>query len=100
MGPDRHASARDCGLPPAGAFKTPTLRDVARRGPYMHDGSQQTLAEVVAFYDRSGVKNRWLSTDMKPLGLTADEQADLVEFMQALTGEIDLAVSRPPTLPP
>jgi cytochrome c peroxidase len=83
-----------------GAFKTPTLRDVARRGPYMHDGSQKTLADVVAFYDRGGVKNRWLSTDMKPLGLTAEERADLVEFMKALTGEIDPAVSRPPTLPP
>lgn len=82
-----------------GAFKTPTLRDVARRGPYMHDGSEKTLEEVVAYYDRGGVKNPWLSTDMKPLGLTARERADLVEFMKALTGRIDPAVSRPPDLP-
>lgn len=82
-----------------GAFKTPTLRDVAKRGPYMHDGSQKTLADVVTFYDRGGVKNQWLSTDMKPLALTAQERADLVEFMKALTGEIDPEVSRPPDLP-
>ena len=82
-----------------GAFKTPTLRDVALRGPYMHDGSERTLDDVVAYYDRGGVKNPWLSADMKPLGLTAQDRADLVEFMKALTGRIDPAVSRPPDLP-
>jgi cytochrome c peroxidase len=82
-----------------GAFKTPTLRDVAQRGPYMHDGSEKTLEDVVAYYDRGGVKNQWLSTDMKPLALTAQERADLVEFMKALTGRIDPEVSRPPILP-
>jgi cytochrome c peroxidase len=82
-----------------GAFKTPTLRDVAKRGPYMHDGSEKTLNDVVAYYDRGGVKNPWLSSDMKPLGLTAQERADLVEFMTALTGRIDPDVSRPPDLP-
>jgi hypothetical protein len=45
------------------------------------------------------VKNAWLSSDMKPLGLTAQERADLVEFMRALTGRIDPEVSRPPDLP-
>ena len=85
--------------PDRGAFKTPTLRDVAKRGPYMHDGSEKTLQDVVAYYDRGGVKNPWLSTDMKPLGLTARERADLVEFMKALTGRIDPEVSRPPDLP-
>lgn len=85
--------------PDRGAFKTPTLRDVARRGPYMHDGSEKTLEDVVAYYDRGGVKNPWLSTDMKPLGLTAQERADLVEFMKALTGRVDPEVSRPPVLP-
>ena len=85
--------------PDRGAFKTPTLRDVARRGPYMHDGSETTLDDVVAYYDRGGVKNPWLSSDMKPLGLTAQERADVVEFMKALTGRIDPEVSRPPDLP-
>jgi cytochrome c peroxidase len=82
-----------------GAFKTPTLRDVAIRGPYMHDGSQRTLADVIVFYDRGGVQNPWLSSDVRALGLTATEQADLVEFMKALTGQIDPAVGRPPSLP-
>jgi len=82
-----------------GAFKTPTLRDVARRGPYMHDGSMATLADVVAFYDRGGTPNPWLSGDIRPLGLTAQERADLVEFMHALNGEIAVGVSRAPALP-
>ena len=82
-----------------GAFKTPTLRDVARRGPYMHDGSERTLGDVVAFYDRGGVKNPWLSQDIKPLGLSREEQADLVAFLHALTGEIDPEVGKPPVLP-
>ena len=81
-----------------GAFKTPTLRDVARRGPYMHDGSEKTLEEVVAFYNRGGVKNPWLSSDVKPLKLTAQEQKDMVAFLQSLTGEIDPEVGRPPTV--
>lgn len=82
-----------------GAFKTPTLRDVARRPPYMHDGSLRTLADVVAFYDRGGTPNPWLSGDVRPLGLTSQERADLVEFMNALTGEIAPDVSGPPVLP-
>jgi len=82
-----------------GAFKTPTLRDVAQRGPYMHDGSETTLADVVAFYNTGGVKNPWLSSLVRPLGLTAQERIELVEFMKALTGEIDPEVGRPPVLP-
>lgn len=82
-----------------GAFKTPTVRDVAKRGPYMHDGSEKTLADVVAFYNRGGVKNPQLSSDIKALGLSVQEQADLVEFLKALTGQIDAEVGRPPGLP-
>ncbi|MGH8058205.1 MAG: cytochrome-c peroxidase, partial [Candidatus Entotheonellia bacterium] len=78
-----------------GAFKTPTLRDVARRAPYMHDGSQKSLEEVIAFYDRGGHQNPWLSKAIQPLQLTAGEQADLVAFLTALTGEIAAEVSRP-----
>ena len=81
-----------------GSFKTPTLRDVAKRTPYMHDGSEKTLADVVAFYNKGGVKNPWLSNEVRSLGLTAPEQADLVEFMKALTGEIDPEVGRLPLL--
>jgi cytochrome c peroxidase len=82
-----------------GAFKTPTLRDVARRPPYMHDGSLKTLTEVVAFYNKGGHKNPWRSNEIKPLNLTAAEQADLVVFLEALTGEISPEVSSPPQLP-
>ena len=81
------------------AFKTPTLRDVARRGPYMHDGSLPTLKEVVAFYDRGGIANPSLSPEMKRLGLSAAEQADLVAFMESLTGEIAPEAAQLPQLP-
>ena len=82
-----------------GAFKTPTLRDVAKRGPYMHDGSENTLEGVVTFYNHGGRKNLWLSQEIQPLSLTVQEQTDLVVFLQALTGEIAPDVSRPPQLP-
>ncbi|HEV8641730.1 MAG TPA: cytochrome c peroxidase [Methylomirabilota bacterium] len=85
--------------PDRGAFKTPTLRDVANRGPYMHDGSLRTLEEVVAFYNRGGHKNPWLASEVRPLDLTAPEEADLVVFLRALTGEIPPEVGRPPRLP-
>jgi cytochrome c peroxidase len=82
-----------------GAFKTPTLRDVAKRGPYMHDGSEKTLEDVVAFYNKGGVKNPLLSPEIRALGLSAPEQKDLVAFLRALTGEISPEVSRSPKLP-
>ena len=71
-----------------GAFKTPTLRDVARTAPYMHDGSEATLIDVVEFYDRGGKLNPWLSKDMQPLSLSAQEKRDLVAFMESLNGTI------------
>lgn len=70
-----------------GAFKVPTVRNVAQTAPYMHDGSQATLEEVVAFYDKGGHPNAWLDEKVRPLGLTADERAELVAFLEALTGE-------------
>lgn len=70
-----------------GAFKTPTLRNVAQTAPYMHDGSLATLAEVVAFYADGGRDNPHLSPLVEPLDLTSEEQADLVAFLEALTGE-------------
>ena len=70
-----------------GAFKTPTLRNVALSAPYMHDGSQETLEEVVEWYNKGGHKNPWLSDKMKPLNLTDQEKADVVAFMkEGLTG--------------
>ncbi|MFM1903722.1 MAG: Cytochrome peroxidase precursor [Planctomycetota bacterium] len=68
-----------------GAFKTPTVRNAALTAPYMHDGSQATLEEVVEWYDRGGHPNPHLSDKIKPLHLTAQEKTDLVEFMKACT---------------
>ncbi|WP_039963673.1 cytochrome-c peroxidase [Rhodopirellula europaea] len=65
-----------------GAFKTPTMRNVADTGPYMHDGSQATLEEVIEWYNKGGHPNPYLSDKMKPLNLTEQEKADLVEFMR------------------
>ena len=68
-----------------GAFKTPTLYNVALTGPYMHDGSVATLEEVVEFYDQGGGPDKARSPLMRKLNLTAQEKADLVEFLKALT---------------
>ncbi len=65
-----------------GAFKTPTLRNVASSPPYMHDGSQKTLEEVMDWYNKGGHPNPWLSDKMKPLNLTPQEVADVVAFMR------------------
>jgi cytochrome c peroxidase len=70
-----------------GAFKTPTIRNVALTAPYMHDGSQKTLEEVVEHYNKGGTPNPWLSTKVKKLELKPEEKADLVEFMKACTGD-------------
>jgi cytochrome c peroxidase len=70
-----------------GAFKTPTLREIANTAPYMHDGSLATLEEVVDYYDKGGVKNKNLDERLKPLNLTAQDKKDLVEFMKSLSGE-------------
>lgn len=70
-----------------GAFKTPTLREIARTAPYMHDGSLKTLEEVVEFYNKGGIPNKNLDGQIKQLNLTAEEKKDLVAFLQALSGE-------------
>ena len=70
-----------------GAFKTPTLRDVTKHPPYMHDGSIQTLREVVELYDLGGNPNPQLDLKIKPLDLTDEEVDQLVAFMEALEGE-------------
>ncbi|MEW8469700.1 MAG: cytochrome c peroxidase [Candidatus Thiodiazotropha sp.] len=67
-------------------YKTPGLRNVALTAPYMHNGSLGTLREVVDFYDRGGVSNELLDPLIRPLGLSDAEKADLVAFLQSLTG--------------
>jgi cytochrome c peroxidase len=70
-----------------GAFKTPQLRNVALTAPYMHDGSEATLLAVIEFYDRGGENNPFLDGGMRPLGLTPQERADLVELMKTFTSD-------------
>jgi cytochrome c peroxidase len=81
-----------------GAFKTPTLRNVAQTAPYMHDGSEATLTDVIALYDRGGNPNPHLSKEMRPLHLSAGERADLLAFLRALTGD-GPRVKAPASLP-
>jgi len=70
-----------------GAFKTPTVRNVALTAPYMHDGSQKTLEEVVEWYAKGGHANAHLSDKVKKLDLSEQDKKDLVEYMKALTGQ-------------
>jgi cytochrome c peroxidase len=82
-----------------GAFKTPTLRDVARTAPYMHDGGLKTLDEVVEFYDKGGKPNKNLDEKIKPLKLTDGDKKDLVEFLKSLNGEGWQKVTAPASFP-
>jgi cytochrome c peroxidase len=77
------------------AFKTPTLRNVDRRAPYMHEGNEQTLGEVIDFYDRGGdARRKSLSPEMVPLHLTAQDKTDLLAFLSTLTS-VDKPVEFP-----
>ena len=71
------------------AFKTPGLRNIVERAPYMHDGSLQTLAEVVDHYDHGFVARASLSDEMKQLGLSGDEKSDLIAFLKTLSSKDD-----------
>jgi cytochrome c peroxidase len=71
------------------AFKTPGLREINRRGPYMHNGSMQTLEAVMDHYNEGGADRPSRSNQMKPLGLSSQEKADLVAFMNTLTSKMD-----------
>lgn len=80
-----------------GRFRTPSLRNIALTAPYMHDGRFATLDQVVDFYAGGGRKNPNLDPDIRPFALTADQKADLVAFLNALTG--DLPAAQAPVLP-
>lgn len=70
-----------------GAFKTPTLRSITETAPYMHDGVFMTLEEVIEFLDKGETSSANVSGLIKPLGLSAEEKKDLIEFLKALRGE-------------
>lgn len=82
-----------------GSFKTPTLREVARTGPYMHDGSMRTLEEVIDHYDKGGTANPYLDEEIYKLNLTDQEKADLITFLvEGLSSEsypMDMAPDLP-----
>jgi cytochrome c peroxidase len=68
------------------SFKTPNLRNVLVTGPYFHDGSQETLWDVIDHYNKgAGLKNPWLDEDIQPLALTERDIDDLVAFLASLT---------------
>jgi cytochrome c peroxidase len=69
------------------AFKTPTLRSVALRAPYMHNASAATLADVIKVYEKGGIARPSRSPMLFPLGVTGEERADLVAFLETLTGD-------------
>ncbi|MCH8244166.1 MAG: cytochrome-c peroxidase [Planctomycetes bacterium] len=71
-----------------GKFKTPTLREIDRTAPYMHDGSIATIEEVIEYYDRGGNPNPYLDVELRVLRLTAEEKEALLQFLRALSGNI------------
>jgi cytochrome c peroxidase len=79
------------------AFKTPTLRDVARRAPYMHDGSEATLDAVIDLYDRGGIDRPSRSELIHSLALSKQEKSDLIAFLKTLTAAPETVPE--PTLP-
>ncbi len=72
-----------------GAFKTPTLREIARTAPYMHDGSLPTLDDVVEYYDRGGNRNAYLDPELHPLRLASSDKHALVAFLRSLSGALN-----------
>jgi cytochrome c peroxidase len=79
------------------AFKTPTLRNINQRAPYMHDGSLPTLAAVIDHYDHGFEHRDSLDSQIHPLGLTSAEKSDLLAFLDTLTSVDEPAVV--PVLP-
>jgi cytochrome c peroxidase len=69
-----------------GHFKTPTLRDVAKHPPYMHDGSMPSLFSVLEHYNAGGSANPGLSPEIQPLALSMQEMEAVVLFLESLNG--------------
>ncbi len=82
-----------------GAFKTPTLREISKTAPYMHDGRFATLRDVVEHYNGGGVKNPFQDNQIIPLKLTESEKQDLVEMLRTLNGQGWQHVKEPTSFP-
>lgn len=78
-----------------GAFVTPSLRNVARTAPYMHDGSLKTLKDVVDFYAGGGNSNPYLDPQIKKIDLSAQDRQDLVAFLESLNGDYPADIGPP-----
>ena len=76
------------------AFKTPSLRNVAQRSPYMHDGSKATLDDVIELYDRGGIARPSRDPAIGPLRLTTEDKADLKAFLMTLTSQTEFVAKR------
>ena len=82
-----------------GRFKVPTLRELDARAPYMHDGSVQTLGEVLDLYAKGGLSNPHLDSRLTPFYLDEQTKQDLLAFLQALKGEGWQKIERPTAFP-
>ena len=82
-----------------GKFKVPTLRDLAHRAPYMHDGSIKTLGEVLDLYAKGGLPNPHLDTRLTPFYMDEQTKQDLLAFLAALNGEGWQKITPPTTFP-
>ncbi len=82
-----------------GAFKTPTLREIAKSGPYFHDGSAKTLEEVVDHYAKGGIPNEWLDEEIFNIKIASTEKADLVKFLTEGLSSPDYPDHKAPDLP-
>jgi len=69
------------------AFKTPTLRNLTHRAPFMHDGSMPDLEAVIAHFESGGIQRPSLAPAIKPFKLSNEERADLIAFLESLTAE-------------
>ena len=104
IGPDQHPP--DLGVAEIskkrrdeGKFKVPTLREVVRTGPYMHDGREKTLGDVLEFYRKGGRPSRYLDSRIAPFFLDAPAKADLLAFLESLSGEGWQQIKAPEQLP-
>ncbi len=81
-----------------GSFKTPTLREISRTAPYMHNGVFERLEEVVEFYDRGGGEHRNKDPRLRPLELSDQEKRDLIAFLESLSGDpiVEPVLDSPP----
>ena len=82
-----------------GAFKTPTLREIAKTAPYMHDGRFKTLEDVVEFYAKGGINNDYLDEEIFVLKLSPEDKTDLVTFLKEGLSSADYPEHKPPKLP-